>query len=249
MSSARPAIETHTVGPPTGEALLVVFGLGNRLEGANERWFLRRLSRSGYRVTGVELPTRATDFGRDLLEPVDDVHDAVSPSAVVGHSLGGLVLAHLETDAARYYTSPWWGIPPAQQRGLLAWLIRRCPIRLPVVPVSIPHTAVGGQMRLPAAMSLPRRLAPAFLVAVDRAQQDRPPIPNTATVFYCPEDDIVDVDRIEEAVDQEQLETFHGGHEIFSIAGRRRAVDHLRDSIAADVPATGSVPGHRCVAW
>lgn len=249
MSREPPPVQTHTVGSPTGEPVLVVLGLGNRLDGANERWFLRRLSRSGYRVTGVQLPTSATDFDRDLLGPVKAVHDTVAPSAVVGHSLGGLVLAHLETDTPQYYTSPWWGIPSAQRSGLLAWLIRRCPTRLPLVPVSISHTVVGGRMRLPAARSLPRRLAPAFLLAVERAQQERPPIPDTATVFYCPADDIVDVDAIEAAVDPEQVETFQGGHEIFSIAGRRQAVDRLRDRIAVANPASNSVPRHRCVAW
>jgi pimeloyl-ACP methyl ester carboxylesterase len=228
-------LQTHTVGPEAGDRLLVVLGLGNRLTGANERWFLRRLSRSGFRVTGVQLPTVAADFDVHLRRPVQRVHDGVEPAAVVGHSLGGLVVAHLETEAPTRFCSPWWGFPPEHRGGLLPWLIRRCPIRARVVPVSISHSVVGGRMRLPAATALPRRLSPAFLLAIERAQRDRPPIAEDAAVFYTPDDAIVDVTSIEEAVDTEQLERFDGGHEIFSIAGRRRAVDRLRESLETGV--------------
>lgn len=206
---------------------MVVFGLGNRVRGTNEEWFCRRIARRGYRVTGVQLPTNADGFTEDLLTPVQEVHDDIDPVGVLGHSLGGLVLAHLETMAGRVYCSPWWGFRQDQTSWFRATVIRHLPIRWRIIPVSIDPDAVGARMRSAAAEAMPSRLSPTFLAAVDRGQETRPQIAEDAEVFVCLADEIVGVRVIGEAVSADQIHPFDGGHEVFSVASRDQAVDRV----------------------
>lgn len=210
---------------------MVILGLGNRVRGTNEEWFCHRIARRGYRVTGVQLPTNASTFTEDLVSPVQSIHDEIDPVAVLGHSLGGLVLAHLRTAAGTVYTSPWWGFRPEQSSWLRRTLIRHVSVGWRVVPVSIDPAAVGARMRAAAAEAMPSRLSPAFLAAVEEGHRTRPAIPEDAVVFVCLTDQIVGVHAIGEAVSPEQVHLFDGGHEIFSVAGRESAVDRVAAEI------------------
>lgn len=238
MSNAdETALPTRSFGRTDRPDVMVVLGLGNRVRGTNEEWFCRQIARHGYRVTGVQLPTNASSFAEDLVSPVQSIHDDIDPVAVLGHSLGGLVLAHLSTDSGAMYCSPWWGFRPEQTSWLRVQLIRHLPSGWRIIPVAIEPDAVGARMRSAAAEAMPSRLSPAFLAAVDSGQRTRPQIGENAVVFLCLTDEIVGVRAIEKAVSPEQLELFEGGHEVFSVAGRAQAVNRVGEAL---VPSTDS---------
>jgi hypothetical protein len=222
-------LRTATFGTGDDPALLLIFGLGNRVRGTNERWFARRLAMGGYRVTAVELPTDGPDFHAVFRDPVQSVCEDIAPNVVIGHSLGGLVMAHLDTEAVEIYCSPWWGFHPSQVSRLRRWLIHRFPIRRRVVPATIDPAARGARLTVEAARAQPDRLTPAFLAAIDDAQQSRPPIDDAATVFVSLSDEVIGTRCIGDAVSADQIEVYQGGHEVFSAAGRERIVGRILD--------------------
>jgi pimeloyl-ACP methyl ester carboxylesterase len=231
------ALPTRSFGGTDRPNVVIILGLGNRVRGVNEEWFCGRIARRGYRVTAIQLPTNGSSFTEDLLAPVQAIHDEVDPIAVLGHSLGGLVLAHLHTAAGTVYCSPWWGFRPDQTSWLRAIVIRHLPIESRIVPVSIDTAAVGARMRSAAADAMPSRLSPRFLAAVDSGQRTRPRISEDAEVFVCLADELVGVRPIGEAVSPQQVHLFGGGHEIFSVARRDDVVERVGkaiDRVASD---------------
>ena len=208
-------------GEPT---LLFVMGFGNRLDGDNERWFLDRLTGAGYRVRAIQLPTNIADFDRAYREPVQRIHDEDPPAGVLSHSLGGLVTAFLETSAPQVFLSPWWGIFEGKVSAWERWLVPRLPIRAPVLPIKTRRDELGEHLPDEAWESLPKRISPAFITEVYRAQQRRPPIGADAVVFASLEDTIVSLQAIGEAVSATQTTLYEGGHQLFSAAGRQEAI-------------------------
>lgn len=223
-------LRTATFGSAEDPPLLLIFGLGNRVRGRNERWFARRLAMGGYRVTAVELPTDGPDFEAVFRDPVQSLHDDVAPEVVIGHSLGGLVLAHFDTSAIEIYCSPWWGFHPSQVSSFRRWLIHRFPIGLRIVPAAIEPALRGARLTVDAAEAQPDRLTPAFLAAIDQAQQSRPPINDAATVFVSLSDEVIGIRAIGEAVAADQVKVYPGGHEVFSAAGREGILDQILDA-------------------
>lgn len=220
-------VGTATFGSRDDPALLLIYGLGNRVQGQNERWFARRLAMGGYRVTAVELPTDGSDFDATFRDPVQSICDEIGPEVVVGHSLGGLVMAHLDIDTVQIYCSPWWGFHPSHVTRLRRWLIHRFPIGVPIVPAQIDPALRGARLTVEAARAQPDRLTPAFLAAVDQAQQERPPIDDAAVVFVSLSDQVIGIRAIGEAVSADQVEVYQGGHEVFSSAGREGIVERI----------------------
>lgn len=210
-------------GGTGGDDLLFIMGWGNRLEGENKRWFIDRLADESYRVHAIQLPTDIADFDREYLRPVQRYHDVHEPLIVVGHSLGGLVAAHLETDAPRVYLAPWWGIYGLKQLGWQSVVVPRLPVRAKVIPINASREEIGACVTDEQWAALPKRISPVFITEIHRAQQALPPISDDDVVFCSLRDTIVSVNAIGEVATPDQVRLYDGGHELFSSASRRTA--------------------------
>lgn len=214
----------NETGSPT---LLFVMGFGNRVEGATEGWFIDRLTDNGYRVHAIQLATNIADFHREYIVPVQRIHDHQDPVAVLGHSLGGLVTAFLETAARDVYLSPWWGMYEAKVSAWEEWLVPRLPIRARILPIKTRRDELGDHLSDAEWEQLPKRLSPVFITEVFRAQQARPPIDNDAVVFASLEDTIVSLRAVGAAVAADQIRLYDGGHQLFAARGRQEAIDEV----------------------
>lgn len=220
-------MESGTVNEGGSPGVLFVMGFGNRLDGADERWFLDRLAAAGYRVHAVELPTNGTDFDADYRDPVQRYHDEHEPAAVLGHSLGGLVAAHLETDAEAVYLAPWWGLYGEKFLTWERWLIPRLPTAARLIPIRTEREEIGSLLTEDEWSRLPKRISPAFVTAVYRAQQRRPPVDGSAVVFVSLRDTIVGLEAVGSAVDRDRVRLYDGAHQLFSSTGRERATERV----------------------
>jgi pimeloyl-ACP methyl ester carboxylesterase len=218
-------MQSRTVGEPGAPTLLFVMGFGNRLDGASVEWFLDRLVGAGFRVHAVELPTDVADFDAEYRRPVQRVHDERDPTVVVGHSLGGLVTAYLETAARTVYLAPWWGMQPGKVSPWERWLVPRLPTRARVLPIRTRRDEIGEHLSDDEWERLPKRVSPAFATAVYRAQQTRPPVGDDAVVFVSLADTVVGLDAIGVAVPADRIRLYDGGHQLFAARGRDEAVE------------------------
>lgn len=211
-------------GSPT---LLFVLGFGNRVDGETERWFIDRLTDHGYRVHAIQLPTDIDDFHREYVGPVQRAHDDGNPAAVLGHSLGGLVTAFLKTTARNVYLSPWWGMYEGKVSAWEEWLVPRLPVRARVLPIKTRRDELGEHLSDDGWDRLPKRISPAFISAVFRAQRARPSIGDDAVVFASLEDTIVSLRAMGTAVTAGQIRLYDGGHQLFAARGRREAFEEV----------------------
>jgi hypothetical protein len=211
-------------GNPT---LLFVLGFGNRLDGASVGWSLGRLTDAGYRVHAIQLPTDITDFEREYRRPVQRIHDEQDPAGVVSHSLGGLVTAFLESTATRVYLSPWWGIHESKVSDWERRIIPRIPVQSRILPIKTRRDEIGTYLSDAEWESLPKRLSPAYITAIYRAQQTRPAISADAVVFVSLRETIVSLTAIGSAVGADQIRLYDGGHQLFAAAGRDEAIDDV----------------------
>lgn len=214
----------NEAGEPT---LLFIMGVGNRLDGASERWFIDRLATAGYRVHAIQLSVDITDFEREYRGPVQRVHDEEQPVSIVSHSLGGLVAAYLETTARQVYLSPWWGLYEGKVSPWERWLVPRLPIQARILPNKTRRDEIGEHLSESAWAAVPNRISPVFITEVYRAQEALPPIDADAVVFVSLEDTIISLRSIGEAVRAEQLRLYDGGHQLFSAESRESAVEDV----------------------
>ncbi len=212
--------------------LLFVMGFGDRADGANERWFAHRLAAAGFRVHAVQLPVSVTDFDRAYLHPLRAYHDEVAPEAVVGHSLGGLVAAHLETTARCVYLAPWWGLFGEKNLTWERWVVPRLPITTPLLSIRTERDEIGELVTDEQWARLPKRVSPAFVTTVYRAQQRRPPVGDESVVFVSLRDTVVSLRAIGEAVSTEQIRLYEGGHQLYASADRREATAAVLSALA-----------------
>lgn len=202
--------------------LLWVMGFGNRADSRHERWFVDRLVGAGHRVHAAELPTNGTDFEADYLDPVRSYRADLGDHALVSHSMGGLVTAHLRPDQPVVYLSPWWGSDlPAPLRPLL-WL----PTTLRILPSGIDPEGLGG-LATAEDVTAPSRVSPGWLSTMLEAQSALPAIGEEDVVFYSPSDPVVSVDAIREHAAEHQRRPYEGGHELFASANRERHVERV----------------------
>lgn len=214
----------NEAGSPT---LLFVMGFGNRVEGATEGWFIDWLTDNGYQVHAIQLATDIADFHQEYIVPVQRIHDDQDPVAVLGHSLGGLVTAFLETAARNVYLSPWWGMYEAKVSAWEEWLVPQLPIRARILPIKTRRDELGDHLSDAEWEQLPKRLSPVFITEVFRAQQARPPIDDDAAVFASLEDTIVSLRSVGAAVAADQIRLYDGGHQLFAARGRQEAIDEV----------------------
>lgn len=208
-------------GEPT---LLFLMGVGNRLDGASERWFIDQLTTAGYRVHAIQFSIDITDFQRAYRMPVQRVHDEQEPVGILGHSLGGLVAAFLETSAQHVYLSPWWGIHQGKIASWERWLVPRLPIQARILPNKTRREEIGVYLSDAAWSAIPRYISPVFITEVYHAQQTLPPIGDDARVFISLTDTIISLRTIGEAVRSDQVHLYDGGHQLFSAEGRQATI-------------------------
>ena len=218
-------MESRTFNPDGAPTVLFVLGYGNRLAGASVRWAIDRVTEAGYRVQAVALPTEGTDFEAAYRDPVQTIHDEVEPDLVLGHSLGGLVGPYLRTAARPVYLSPWWGMYPGKVARWERWLIPKLPIRIPILPTKTSREEMGALLTAEEWAQVPKRLSPAFISEIYRAQQERPPVDAAAIVFVTLSDTIIDLQAVGESVGSDQLRLYDGAHQLFSSEGRAAAMD------------------------
>jgi hypothetical protein len=211
-------------GEPT---ILFVMGVGNRIDGANERWFIEKLTDAGYRVQVIQLATDTEHFEREYRDPIQRIHDECDPEAVLGHSLGGLITAYLETSAQSVYLAPWWGIYERKVSAWERWFVPRLPIGVPILPIKTRRSEIGTRLPTEDWNRLPKRLSPKFITEIYRAQQNRPPISDDAVVFVSCEDTIISLHAIGAAVAADQIRLYDGGHQLFSTSGRTETVKEV----------------------
>ncbi|MDY6819901.1 MAG: alpha/beta fold hydrolase [Halobacteriales archaeon] len=226
-------MDTVVFGRDGETELLFVLGFRARIGGANEQWFISRLTDAGYRVHVVELPTNITDFNAQYRDPVQRYHDEHEPAIVLGHSLGGLVAAHLDTDAKRVYLAPWWGIYGEK---LMTWetvVIPRLPIKAEIIAASIERGDLGEHVSDAEFDRLTKRVSPALITAVYNAQQARPSIDESAVVFASLRETVVSLRAIGEAVSTDQLRIYDGAHIPYASANRQATTDEILATLTA----------------
>jgi predicted alpha/beta hydrolase family esterase len=228
MSEARAtvAMQVDTFGE--GQDLVWVMGWGNRADSRHERWFVDRLAAADYRVHAAEIPTNGTDFEADYLAPVRDYRTSVDDHRLVAHSMGGLVVAHLEPDDDVVYLGPWWGM--AGEPPLVAELLFRLPTARPVIPTPIDPAALGG-LATEADRTAPDRLSPAWIRTMRDAQASLPPLGDGDVVFYSPDDQVVDPAAVERHATANQRHAYDGGHELFASEGREGLADRVVEAL------------------
>jgi len=234
LGRRRPAMAVRSRTFGAGPRLAFVMGWGNRLEGENERWFVDRLVDAGFRVTAVELPTDIADFHGEYVVPVREA--VTDPVAIVGHSTGGLVAAHLRIDAPRVYLSPWWGIFGAKLRPLQRAILPRLPTRRRIVPVDSGREEIGDLVTDAAWERTPERVSPAFVRAILRGQETLPPPRRDAVAFCSLRDTVVSLEAIGERLPPDRVRLYDGGHELYSSSGRR----HHAAAVIEALPSSGS---------
>lgn len=223
-------MKTDTLG--SGDDLLLVMGWGNRVDGTNERWFAQQFVDEGYRVTIVELPTNPTDFEREYLAPVAEARGDLDAPAVVGHSTGALVAAHLEPTRA-VYVSPWWAFYGEKHLAPFLKWGSKVPIERPIVPIDFDREDVGPRVTDRQWDRVPDRMSPAFLREARRAQAELPPIAETARACVSLQDTVVGLQGVGARVPPERVHLYEGRHEPFAAADRAAATAVVTDALAA----------------
>lgn len=220
-------MKAQTLNETGDSTLLFVMGLGNRLDGTNEKWMIDRLADAGYRVHAVQLSTDITNFTHEYLIPLQRIHDEQGPSMILSHSLGGLVTVFLDTPARKVYLSPWWGIYEEKVAGWEEWLVPRLPIEARILPSKTRRDEIGPHLPDEDWDRLPKRLSPVFVTEIHRAQQNLPSVDEHATVFASLEDTIISLTAIGKAVSSDQIRLYDGEHQIFSARDRYEIVDEI----------------------
>lgn len=211
--------------------LLFVMGYGDRLDGDSERWFIDRLTGAGYRVHAVQLPVDGASFADAYRAPVQAYHDDHEPAAVVSHSLGGLVAAHLTTTVPQVYLAPWWGFHGEKHLTWERWLVPRLPVRARILSIRTDREELGELVTDEAWERLPKRLSPVFVTEIYRAQRRRPPIDGDATVFVSLRDTVVGLAAIGAAVPPDRIRLYDGGHQLYASACRAEATEAVLSAL------------------
>lgn len=231
-------MEFHRFGDEDDPTVLFVLGWGNRTRHAPVRWLIDRLVETDWAVHTATLPVHVTDVTREWVQPVEAYAADLDLRAVLGHSAGGLTLAHADLDApTTTYLSPWWGEPPARE-GALVDLLSRIPGDRKVLPSGIDDPDLLGTHATARQLADgPDRVSPTFLRATRRAHRTLPDIDEEAVVFCSLSDRVVSTRAIGDRASTDQIVLYEGGHELFSSGSRERHLGTIRDALREGVDA------------
>lgn len=231
---------TASEGSDDPDDLLFVLGWGNEPEHDSVSWLLDRLT-DEYRVHAVTLPTNGWDFEDQYLGPVRAYYEDREFDAVLSHSTGGLVAAHLAAVVdvpPQVFLSPWWGMAPGEgfESALLPYFLR-LPTARRLFDPDRDRTDIGNLKPEAEFEAGPRGVSPAFLRAVVDAQSRLPPFDPTDVVFCTLSDRIVDVRAIGDRTPAANLRPYDGGHEFFASSGREAVVEDVLAALDGGVDA------------
>jgi hypothetical protein len=218
--------------------LLFVLGFGNEPSHEHVRWLIDQLA-TDYTVHVGVLPIDMTDFEADYRRPVERYAARLDVDAVLSHSTGGLVTAHLPLDARRVYLSPWWGFYMEGLAPLLFPVVRRLPTGFRFLPRRTGPDS-GEDLKSGDTGIVPPWVSPAFIREIYSAQQALPEFRPGSTVFCSLTVSVVSVRAIGARAPADRIRLYDGGHEFFSSSGRE---DVLRDVRAALAGGPGAVDG------
>ena len=228
-------------GDAGDDDLLFVLGWGNRPGHGPVSWLLDRLARR-YRVHAVTLPTNGWHFDDQYLAPVRSYYEDREFDAVLSHSTGGLVAAHLADavadDPRNVFLSPWWGSEPEPgfESVVFPFFLRLPTARRLYLPDR--DAADVGDLKSDGEFEAgPSGLSPAFLRTVVDAQERLPPFREGDAVFCTLSDRIVSVRAIGDRTPAANLRPYDGGHEFFASSGRERVVEDVMAALDAGVEA------------
>jgi hypothetical protein len=213
------------------EDLLFVLGWGNEPDHEHVSWLLDRLGET-YRVHAVTIPTNGWDFEDQYLSPVRSYYENGDFDAVLSHSTGGLVAAHLaervDDPPRNVFLSPWWGTAPNEgfESVVLPYFLR-LPTARRLFTVDRDVSAIGDLKSEDEFEEGPRGVSPAFLRTVVDAQARLPAFREDDVVFCTLSDRVVGVRAIGDRTPAANLRAYDGGHEFFASSGREAVLDDV----------------------
>jgi hypothetical protein len=208
------------------ETLLFPLGYGNDPDHEHVRWLLDRLAER-YTVHVGVLPTDMTDFEADYRRPTERYATGLDVDAVLSHSTGGLIAAHLPLSARRVYLSPWWGMSFDALGTLLFPLVRRLPVRFRLLPTGAEASDLGDLKSPDESAEDADFVSPAFISEIHRAQSTLPAFRPGSVVFCSLSDRVVSVRAVGDRAPVESVRLYDGGHEFFSSSGREAVLDDV----------------------
>jgi pimeloyl-ACP methyl ester carboxylesterase len=227
-------------GPDDPEDLLFVLGWGNEPEHDPVSWLIDRLTEE-YRVHAVTLPTNGWDFEDQYLAPVREYYENRTFDAVLSHSTGGLLAAHLAARVdvpSQVFLSPWWGMAPSEgfESVVLPYFLRLPTARRLFEP-DRDRTDIGDLKPEDEFAAGPSGVSPAFLRTIVDAQARLPPFDPADAVFCTLSDRIVSVRAIGDRTPAANLRPYDGGHEFFASSGREAVVEDVLAALDRGVDA------------
>ncbi|WP_082230561.1 alpha/beta fold hydrolase [Haloprofundus marisrubri] len=222
------------------EDLLFVLGWGNEPEHEHVSWLLDRLGER-YRVHAVTIPTNGWEFDDQYLAPVRNYWEDHEFDAVLSHSTGGLVTAHLAAVVVlppQVFLSPWWGMAPNEGvESLLLPYFLSLPTSRRLLEPERDTAHIGDLKSADEYEGEPAALSPAFLSTIVDAQTRLPGFDDRDVVFVSLSDRIVSVRAIGDRTPAANLRPYDGGHEFFASSGRETVVEDVLAALDAGVDA------------
>jgi hypothetical protein len=216
-------------GDSNQKDLLLLPGWGNRIDDSNMGWLVDLLVTAGFRVHAFEFPCNITDFHRECLQPIKDYQNTLGEHVILSHSMGGLVSAYLDAQRKTVYLSPWWGIFGEKVRRTLLSVFCSFKFSTPVFPIDFIKDEVGDLATDTYWALLPKKVSPAFVREIVKAQRAMPALQQDHIVFCTLKDTIVNLKAVGERTQNVFL--YDGFHELFSSSTRDSYKDELLSAL------------------
>ena len=212
------AVHYEFVPATTQELHRVAFimGWGNTLNDPWLKWFKEMVAEENRSVLVIAIPCEYTSFNT-VLNDIKVLIEEHQCEILLSHSMGGLFSRFIDTECIiqRIFLSPFWKVPkrtlilgsyPISK--LLISLLRW--IKTPLLYRNFEDEDIG-IIDLP--KDVPRNISPCTMHEVIKAQSNMPPLKNTDTIIYCPDDKVIDTSVCSGL-------TYAGGHFAFTVSER-----------------------------